>query len=334
MHAGIEEAKMKTKIMPKNNKTYSSRKTVKSTKLKPANIKPATRRMGAYKCSVLASVSREPEAVECFGSFTPAFEDKRHNVQLFRANCVEFLNSMAKAAPQGCVDMIFADPPYFLSNGGISCQNGRMVSVNKGDWDKSRGPDLNHEFNRQWLSACQKVLKPNGTIWVSGTAHVIHSIGFAMQQLGFKTLNDITWVKPNPPPNLSCRYFTHATETVIWGGKNINSRHLFHYNEMRLINNNKQMKSVWEFLPPGYSEKEFGKHPTQKPLGLLNRILLASSNPGDTILDPFMGSGTTGVAAVKLKRRFIGVELDHRYIDTAKKRIGQATGEVDNNKIV
>lgn len=254
----------------------------------------------------------------------PAFEDAANNIWLYKANCIEILNRLAKDNPQGCVDMIFADPPYFLSNGGISCQAGKMVSVHKGDWDKSRGPDLNHEFNREWLAACQKVLKPNGTIWVSGTAHVIHSIGFAMQQLGFKTLNDITWVKPNPPPNLSCRYFTHATETVIWAGKNIDSRHLFHYSEMRRMNNGKQMKSVWEILPPKNSEKQFGKHPTQKPLELLRRVLLASSNPGDLILDPFMGSGTTGVAAVCLKRKFVGIELAANYIATATKRFQQA----------
>ncbi|OGS33005.1 MAG: DNA methyltransferase [Elusimicrobia bacterium RIFOXYA2_FULL_53_38] len=262
----------------------------------------------------------------------PAFQDAQNNIRLYSGDCIGILNQIAKAEPGGCVDMIFADPPYFLSNGGISCQAGKMVSVNKGDWDKSRGPDVNHEFNRTWLEACQKVLKPNGTIWVSGTAHVIHSIGFAMQQLGYKILNDITWVKPNPPPNLSCRYFTHATETVIWAAKNLNSRHLFHYQEMRRMNNGKQMKSVWPILPPATQEKEFGKHPTQKPLDLLKRILLASSNPGDLILDPFMGSGTTGVAAVLLKRKFVGMDLDYGYITTAIKRLQQA-GNLSNSEL-
>jgi hypothetical protein len=137
---------------------------------------------------------------------------------------------------------------------------------------------------------------------------VIHSVGFAMQQLGFKLLNDITWVKPNPPPNLSCRYFTHATETIIWAAKNKKSRHTFHYRAMKEQAGGKQMKSVWEILPPEREEKRFGKHPTQKPVALLERILLASSNPGDLILDPFLGSGTTAVAAVRLSRFVLGVE--------------------------
>ena len=138
-----------------------------------------------------------------------------------------------------------------------------MVSVNKGQWDRSRGPDANHDFNRAWLAACQRVLKPNGTIWVSGTAHIIHSVGFAMQQLGYKLLNDISWVKPNPPPNLSCRYFTHATETIIWAAKGKKSRHTFHYRLMKELAGGKQMKSVWQIPPPEPWEKRFGKHPTQ-----------------------------------------------------------------------
>jgi site-specific DNA-methyltransferase (adenine-specific) len=155
-----------------------------------------------------------------------------------------------------------------------------MVSVNKGEWDRSRGPDANHEFNRAWLAACQRVLKPNGTSWVSGTAHIIHSVGFAMQQLGFKLLNDISWVKPNPPPNLSCRYFTHATETIIWAAKNKKSRHTFNYKLMKEFAGGKQMKSVWTIPAPERNEKRFGKHPAQKPVGLLERILLAASIEG------------------------------------------------------
>jgi site-specific DNA-methyltransferase (adenine-specific) len=177
----------------------------------------------------------------------PAFEDSKHHIKIYQGDCLEILAQI----PEGTVDLVFADPPYFLSNGGITCHAGRMVSVNKGEWDKSRGPDANHEFNRAWLAACQRVLKPNGTIWVSGTAHVIHSVGFAMQQLGFKLLNDISWVKPNPPPNLSCRYFTHATETIIWAAKNSKSRHTFHYKLMKDINRGKQMESVWEPMLPG-----------------------------------------------------------------------------------
>ena len=196
-----------------------------------------------------------------------------------------------------------------------------MVSVHKGDWDKSKGPDANHEFNRAWLAACQRVLKPNGSIWVSGTAHVIHSVGFAMQQLGFKLLNDISWVKPNPPPNLSCRYFTHATETIIWAAKNKKSRHTFHYKLMKEINLGKQMKSVWTIKPLEPWEKKFGKHPTQKPVALLERILLASSNEGDLVLDPFNGSGTTLLAALRLRRHAYGLDLDLTYAQLSARRL-------------
>src|SRR5271165_1719433 len=224
---------------------------------------------------------------------SPVFNDDKHHIRLYQGDCLALLALL----PESSVELIFADPPYFLSNGGITCHAGRMVSVNKGDWDKSRGLDANHDFNRSWLAACQRVLKPNGSIWVSGTAHIIHSVGFAMQQLGFKLLNDISWVKPNPPPNLSCRYFTHATETIIWAAKNTKSKHTFHYRAMKEAAGGKQMKSVWEIYPPFKQEKLFGKHPTQKPVALLERILLSSTNVGDLVLDPFSGSGTTLLAA-------------------------------------
>ncbi|HKW64793.1 MAG TPA: site-specific DNA-methyltransferase [Candidatus Acidoferrum sp.] len=246
-----------------------------------------------------------------------AFEDSKHHLKIYQGDCLEIL----AAIPEGTVDLVFADPPYFLSNGGITCHAGRMVSVNKGEWDKSRGADGNHEFNRAWLSACQRVLKPNGSIWVSGTAHVIHSVGFAMQQLGFKLLNDISWVKPNPPPNLSCRYFTHATETIIWAARDKKSRHTFHYKLMKEINRGKQMKSVWEIYPPETWEKKFGKHPTQKPVALLERILLASSSEGDLVLDPFCGSGTTLLAALRLRRRGLGCELSADFLTLSIRRL-------------
>ncbi|HKS83768.1 MAG TPA: site-specific DNA-methyltransferase [Candidatus Acidoferrales bacterium] len=247
----------------------------------------------------------------------PVFRDARHHIRIFQGDCLEIL----AALPADSVDLIFADPPYFLSNNGITCHAGRMVSVNKGAWDVSRGPDANHDFNRAWLAACQRVLLPNGSIWVSGTSHVIHSVGFAMQQLGFKLLNDISWVKPNPPPNLSCRYFTHATETIIWAAKNKKSRHTFHYRTMKELAGGKQMKSVWTIPPPEPWEKKFGKHPTQKPLALLERILLAASSEGDLVLDPFLGSGTSALAALRLSRRAIGVEYDRISIDLALIRI-------------
>jgi site-specific DNA-methyltransferase (adenine-specific) len=247
----------------------------------------------------------------------PVFHDPVHHIKIFQGDCLEIL----AAIPEGMVDLIFADPPYFLSNDGITCQAGKMVSVNKGDWDRSRGADANHEFNRAWLAACQRVLKPNGSIWVSGTSHVIHSVGFAMQQLGFKLLNDISWVKPNPPPNLSCRYFTHATETIIWAAKNKKSKHTFNYKLMKAANGGKQMKSVWPILPPSRAEKRFGKHPAQKPTILLDRIIRASSEKDEMVLDPFMGCGTTTVSAIRAMRSVMGIESDSRFVSTTLSRI-------------
>lgn len=247
----------------------------------------------------------------------PAFHDVKHGITIYQGDCLQIL----AALPAESVDLIFADPPYFLSNGGITCHAGRMVSVNKGEWDRSRGPDANHEFNRAWLAACQRVLKPNGSVWVSGTAHVIHSVGFAMQQLGMKILNDITWVKPNPPPNLSCRYFTHATETIIWAAKSMKSRHTFNYQLMKELNRGRQMKSVWILSAPEREEKRFGKHPTQKPVALLERILLASSRKGDLVLDPFLGSGTMAVAALRLDRQVWGIERDTGFLVLSLARI-------------
>ena len=191
-------------------------------------------------------------------------------------------------------DMIFADPPYFLSNDGITCSGGKMVSVNKGEWDKIETLSQKHEFNRNWIRLCKQVLKPDGTIWISGTLHNIYSVGMALEQEGFKIINNITWQKTNPPPNLACRCFTHSTETILWAQKNsTDSHHYFNYNLMKELNNGKQMKDVWTGAITKSAEKQFGKHPTQKPLYLLERIILASSHENDVILDPFCGSSTT-----------------------------------------
>jgi site-specific DNA-methyltransferase (adenine-specific) len=256
-----------------------------------------------------------------------AYRDDERGLWLYHGNCLELLDAIAAKYPEGRFDCIFADPPYFLSNGGITCHAGRMVKVDKGDWDKSRGPELNHEFNLEWLRRCQRVLKPNGTIWVSGTLHVIFSIGYAMQQLGFKILNDITWEKPNPPPNLSCRYFTHSTETVIWAAKNEKSKHHFNYDLMRQTNGGKQMKTVWTMTAPGGDEKKHGKHPTQKPVALVERCILASTNEGDMVLDPFIGGGTTAVACVRRKRGCVGIELDEVHTRSSEQRIVAEIGE-------
>jgi site-specific DNA-methyltransferase (adenine-specific) len=254
------------------------------------------------------------------------FRNDEIGVWLYHANCIEFMDMLISKYPKGKFDMIFADPPYFLSNGGITCHAGKMVKVDKGQWDKSNGPEMNHEFNTAWLSRCQRILKPDGTIWISGTHHIIHSVGYAMQQLGMKILNDITWEKPNPPPNLSCRYFTHSTETIIWSAKTEKSRHCFNYKKMRQINKDKQMKTVWSFPSPNGEEKAFGKHPTQKPVALLERIILASTNEGDLIFDPFSGSSTTGIGAIKTHRKFVGTELEAEFINLSIARLKRAIG--------
>lgn len=256
------------------------------------------------------------------------FQDPARHIWLYHGDCLTLLDAIAAKYPEGRFDAIFADPPYFLSNGGITCHAGRMVKVDKGDWDKSRGAEINHEFNLEWLRRCQRVLKPNGTIWVTGTHHVIFSIGYAMQQLGYKILNDIAWEKPNPPPNLSCRYFTHSTETVLWAAKGRESRHIFHYQAMRQLAGGKQMKTVWRISAPSNAEKVCGKHPTQKPIALIERCLLASTSEGDLILDPFLGGGTTAVVAVKLKRACIGIELDLGHLNLACQRTSREIVEV------
>lgn len=220
------------------------------------------------------------------------------------------------------VDVIFADPPYFLSNGGISVSGGKQVSVNKASWDEGFDLKDKHIFNRKWIRMCKRILKDEGTIWVSGTLHNIYSVGYALEQEGFRILNNVTWEKTNPPPNLACRTFTHSTETILWAKKDISkAKHYFNYELMKELNNNKQMKDVWQGSLTRKTEKKFGKHPTQKPEYLLERIILASSRENDIILDPFNGSGTTGVVANRLNRKYIGIDNVEEYLEITKVRI-------------
>lgn len=231
------------------------------------------------------------------------------------------------------VDMIFADPPYFLSNDGITCQGGKMVSVNKGSWDKIESDGetsiaQKHAFNRKWIRMCKRVLKPDGSIWISGTLHNIYSIGMALEQEGFKIINNITWQKTNPPPNLACRCFTHSTETILWAQKNDKkARHFFDYQTMKEMNGGKQMKDVWTGSLTKPSEKKEGKHPTQKPEYLLERIVLASTQEDQVIMDPFCGSGTTGVVAVRYGRKFIGIDNCEEYLQITQRRLEKVCNE-------
>lgn len=238
--------------------------------------------------------------------------------KLVQDNCITILSNIKSKS----IDMIFADPPYFLSSGGITCHSGKMVSVDKGLWDKKITIQEKHNFNKKWIRKCKRILKDDGSIWISGTMHNIYSIGMALEEEGFKIINNITWMKTNPPPNISCRAFTHSTETILWAKKDIkNAKHKFNYDIMKIENNGKQMKDVWTSSLTKPSEKIYGKHPTQKPLFLLKRILSSCTNELDIILDPFSGSGTTGVAALKLNRKYIGIELDKNFIEYSKLRL-------------
>lgn len=232
--------------------------------------------------------------------------------------------SILKKISSDSIDMIFADPPYFLSNGGITVQSGKMVSVNKAEWDMGMTTEKKLSYYRKWIKLCRNVLKDNGTIWISGTFHNIYYVGVALELEGFSIINNITWKKTNPPPNISTRSFTHSTETIIWARKQISEKkkgkHLFNYLLMKGINNGKQMKDVWEFSLTPKREKVFGKFPTQKPLKLLERIIIASTKENDVILDPFNGSGTTGIEAYKNNRYYIGIDTEINYLELTKKR--------------
>ena len=245
----------------------------------------------------------------------PFYKSSSCDFTLLHGDCLKLLSTFDFE-----FDMIFADPPYFLSNGGISVQSGKIVCVDKGDWDKNISSEHIDAFNLQWLSMCRNKLKDNGTIWVSGTYHNIFSVANTLKLLGYKILNVITWAKTNPPPNISCRYFTYSTEFIIWARKNVKKPHYFNYELMKLLNDNKQMTDVWRLPAIAKWEKSCGKHPTQKPLSLLIRIILASTKNNAWILDPFSGSSTTGIAANLINRRFLGIEQESDFVEMSRSR--------------
>lgn len=261
------------------------------------------------------------------------YKSKNRDFTLLQGDCISLLSQFDFQ-----FNMIFADPPYFLSNGGFSVQSGKQVSVNKGDWDKSQGFENDNNFNKKWLSACREKLADDGTIWVSGTFHNIFSVAQMLNELGFRILNCITWAKTNPPPNLSCRFFTHSTEFILWARKSEKSKHYFNYDLMKEINGGTQMRDVWTLPAIAKWEKSCGKHPTQKPLPLLSRIILATTKENDWILDPFAGSSTTGIAASLLNRRFLGIEKEKEFLELSKARREEiekvAIKEAYRNKII
>ena len=246
-----------------------------------------------------------------------SFFHEEEDYQLYHGDSLNIL----KQIKDNSISLIITDPPYFLSNNGFTCKSGKLVSVNKGSWDSLDTLSEIDEFNLTWLKECKRVLKENGTLWVFGTHHNIFSVGYLIKKLDMKVLNTITWMKKTPPPNLSCRFFTHSTEMIIWCKKNEKSKHYFNYSLMKEINEGKQMKDVWLIGRPKKIEYKFGKHPTQKPEEIIERLVLSSSIQGDLILDLFCGSGTTGVVSIKNKRRFIGIDENKEFLEICKKRI-------------
>jgi site-specific DNA-methyltransferase (adenine-specific) len=245
----------------------------------------------------------------------PYYKSPQNDFTLIKGDCVSTLSKFKFE-----FDMVFADPPYFLSGGGISYQSGKVVCVDKGEWDKPTTPEEMDAFNMRWLSACRDHMKDNATIWISGTHHNIFSVQQQLLKLGFKILNVITWAKTNPPPNISCRYFTYSTEFIIWARKLPKVAHYYNYGLMKQLNGDKQMTDVWQLPAIGRWEKSCGKHPTQKPLGLLARLIQASTEPGAWILDPFSGSATTGIAANLLGRRYLGLEIEDEFLLMSRAR--------------
>ena len=244
--------------------------------------------------------------------------ESKKKVQLINKDCFEVLPKLKSES----IDCIVTDPPYFLSNDGITCQSGKMKSVNKGKWDKRIDIDDVINFNVTWIKESYRLLKNGGTLWISGTYHNIYTIGSIIDSMkDFRILNNITWVKASPPPNLSCRFFTHSTETILWVRKGLKSKHFFNYKLMKEMNNDKQMKDVWMIGRPKKDEKQFGKHPTQKPEELIERIILSSTQEDDIVLDMFNGSGTTGVVCAKNQRNYIGIESSKEYYSLSLKRL-------------
>jgi len=266
--------------------------------------------------------------VEEQNSMKPVY--KTTDTALYNEDCMKIMARF----PNDYIDMIFADPPYNLSNNGVTCYAGKMVSVNKGQWDKSKGFDEDLEFHEKWISECRRILKPQGTIWISGTNHSIYQCGFLLQKLNFHILNDISWFKPNAAPNLACTTFAHSHETLLWAKKDKKAKHIFNYEKMKagifsedkMKAPDKQMRTVWSIPTPSPDEKVFGKHPTQKPLALLKRIVLSSTNDNCLILDPFNGGGTTGIAAKTIgNRKYIGIDINKEFIDLTVKRLNHIT---------
>lgn len=243
--------------------------------------------------------------------------NQHSNFEIFHGDSNDVLPLIDKES----IDAVFADPPYFLSTGkGIVTIKGRPIKFDKGEWDRIRPQEEVHKFNTKWIAACRRVLKPNGTIWVSGTYHNIFDVATCLQEQGFKILNILVWHKSDPPTTFTDQRFNFSAEYIIWARKEQRTAHYFNYDLMKAMNGGVHMPDVWKIPAPDMWEKKCGKHPTQKPLRLLYRIILACTHEGDTILDPFAGSCTTGIAANLLGRKFIGIDQSEEYLQLGIRR--------------
>lgn len=254
----------------------------------------------------------------------PYFESNDKQFELYKGDAADCLNNI-----DGKCDMIFADPPYFLSRGYSSKINGEWKSFEKGEWDRVTSLEKINAFNRRWLSACRNVLKESGTIWVCGTYHNIFSVATCLVELGFKVLNIIVWQKSDAKPTLSRNYFNFTTEYLVWARYDEKTTHYFNCDLMEQLNGGARMGDVWRIPFVSAWEMRQGQHPTQKPLRLLHRIILSSTRDGETIIDPFAGSCTTGIAANLLGRNYIGIDQSKEFLDLGIKR----KHEIENEEV-
>jgi DNA modification methylase len=245
--------------------------------------------------------------------------------KIYNKDCVEFMKNI----PDNSVDLIFADPPYNLSKSNFKIKFSKMpskgadLSTNKGQWDNFSSQEEYEKFSKKWIAECYRILKVKGSIWIAGTYHNIYLMGYFLDKLGFTILNEIIWQKTDATPNISCTRFVADHENFIWARKG--SKHTFNYDRMKSLNGGTQMRSIW---PKGKTAGGKKVHPTQKPIWLIERILLATSNEGEIIFDPFMGSGTTAVVAKTLNRIYLGCEINPKYIEIANKRIGTVNNQI------